>query len=102
MKTKSTVLGMAAATAVSGASFSALAGVCPTTPTPISTYLSGGANATCTVLDKTISGMTLTGGFVLDNTLVTPLAVANNPGLILRRLTRYLGPGRAPAQLATP
>jgi hypothetical protein len=84
---KSAVLGVAAAAALSGASISAVAGVCPTTPAPISTYLSGGANTTCTVLDKTISGMTLTGvdpddlAEFLANTLVTPLAVANNPGL---------------------
>jgi hypothetical protein len=78
---------MAAAAAVSGASFSALAGViaaCPTAATPLSTYLSGGVNATCTVLDKTISAMSFSSHFGAppDTTVtVTPVLVTNDPGL---------------------
>jgi hypothetical protein len=56
--TKSAMLAMAAAAAISGASFSALAGACTTAN--ISTYLSGGVNAGCTVLDKTITGVSVT------------------------------------------
>ena len=55
MRAKSAVLGIAAAAALSSAAFSgpALAAACTTAP--LSTYLSGGRNATCTVLDKTFS-----------------------------------------------
>jgi hypothetical protein len=56
VRQKSAMLGMAAAAAVSGASFSAHAGPCPTSA-KLSTYLSGGANVTCTVLDKSISSV---------------------------------------------
>jgi PEP-CTERM motif len=77
---------MAAATAFSGASLSAIAGPCPGSA-KLSTYLSGGANTTCTVLDKTITGMTLanTGVIPISDvaqfSFVTPVLVANNPGL---------------------
>jgi hypothetical protein len=55
MRAKSAVLGIATAAALSSAAFSgpALAAACTTAP--LSTYLSGGRNATCTVLDKTFS-----------------------------------------------
>jgi hypothetical protein len=82
-KRKSAMLGMAAATAVSGASFSALAAPCTTAL--LTTYLSGGSNATCTVLDKTISGMSFSDFNNLPPTAltltVTPVLVTNDPGL---------------------
>jgi hypothetical protein len=59
MNPKSAALGMAAAAALAGAALSgpAFAAACPTAPVAtLSTYLTGGANATCTVLDKTFSG----------------------------------------------
>jgi hypothetical protein len=84
LNTKGTVLGMAAAAALSGAS-SALAGLAiqACTTGNLSSYISG-SNATCTVLDKTISGMT--GSSNADGstgTLVqlTPVTTANDPGL---------------------
>jgi hypothetical protein len=87
-KQKSAMLGLTAAAAVCGTSFSALAGptvkACPTTATPLSTYLSGGVNATCTVLDKTISGVSFSNldNFPIDRSVtVTPVLVTNNPGL---------------------
>jgi PEP-CTERM motif len=69
---------MAAAATFSGASFSALAGPC--TMGNLNSYVSG-SNATCTVLDKTISGMTGsedTGELVEVHPVTT---TANNPGL---------------------
>jgi hypothetical protein len=57
MKGNSAMLVAAAAAAFSGASTSARAAPCTTAK--LSTYISG-SNATCTVLDKTISGMSTT------------------------------------------
>jgi hypothetical protein len=80
------MLGMAAAAAVSGASFSALAGPI-VNPCPggaaLSTYLSGGANATCTVLDKTISGVSYSNSLSLpaSDVFVNTVLTANDPGL---------------------
>lgn len=61
MQANSVVLGIAAAAALGVAALpgSALAAACTTAP--LSTYLAGGANATCTVLDKTFSNFTYTG-----------------------------------------
>jgi hypothetical protein len=76
------MLAMAAAAAISGASFSALAGACTTAN--ISTYLSGGVNAGCTVLDKTITGVSVTFNStdpINVGATVHPVTVANNPGL---------------------
>ena len=87
MRRKSAMLGMAAAAAVSGASLSALAGVCPTHGTGLSTYLSGGVNATCTVLDKTISGVSFSNSLGLSNFPASDVEVGpivnptNEPGL---------------------
>jgi hypothetical protein len=78
MRVKSVVLGMAALAALSFGPRPALAAPCPAAL--LTTYLSGGANATCTVLDKTISGMTVSGGDPLS-TGVDVLTAANNPGL---------------------
>src|SRR5262249_39397864 len=44
------------------------------------TYLSGHDNATCTVLDKTISGVSISGGPAASVT-VTPVMVTGDPGL---------------------
>jgi hypothetical protein len=90
MNAKSAVLGMTAAAALSGGSFSALAGPCPTAATPLTAYLSGGTNATCTVLDKTISAMSYTDRFgetrPPDTRLtVTPVLVTDDPGLIFNQ-----------------
>jgi hypothetical protein len=82
MRQKSALLGIAAAAAVSGTSFSALAKACPASAT-LSSYLSGGANATCTVLDKTISAMkfTATSSLPADFLTVIAVAITNDPGL---------------------
>ena len=84
MKKKSAVLGMAAAAAFSGASFSALAGPCTFTNggSRLSSYLSGGKNATCTVLDTTISNVTFSTSTSVTSSeiLIEPLTVTNNPG----------------------
>lgn len=99
MGKNSAVLGMAAAAAVSGVSFSALAAPCPSPSTVLSTYLSGGPNATCTVLDKTISGMTLTNvspsGFIVPSFFpgVEPILTTNNPGLSFQSMGSALGTG---------
>jgi hypothetical protein len=85
MRRKSAALGMAAAGAISAVSFSALAG--PTVPAcpsaRLSTYLSGGTNATCTVLDKTISGVTFSNNAsqTASDVTVIPQLVTNDPGL---------------------
>jgi hypothetical protein len=79
MGSKSAMLGMAAAAAVSGASFSAFAGPC--TISQLGAYLSGGSNATCTVLDKTISNVTLSPS-TISPILVEPQTTTNNPGLL--------------------
>jgi hypothetical protein len=85
MQRKSAVLGMAAAGVISAVSFSALAG--PTVPAcsaaNLSTYLSGGTNATCTVLDKTLSGVTFSNNASqpASDVNVDPLLVTNDPGL---------------------
>src|SRR4051812_17948768 len=55
------------------------ASAAPCTQATLLTYLAGG-NATCTVLDKTISGVTAVGGNPAA-TLVTPLTTTNDPGL---------------------
>ncbi len=91
MRQRSTVVGMAAAAAFSGASFSADAGpavnACPASA-HLSTYLSGGANATCTVLDKTISGMTFSANpsayLPASGVTVNPVTVVNDPGLAFK------------------
>src|SRR5271166_1355615 len=73
---------MAAAAAFSGASFSALAAPC--TSNALSTYLSGGANATCTVLDATISNVTFSStspSFSAFDLPTEPVTATNNPGL---------------------
>jgi hypothetical protein len=66
-------------------------------PASLSTYLSGGANATCTVLDKTISGMTFTsspGGFLpASSVTVEPILTTNNPGLSFQSLGSAIGFG---------
>jgi hypothetical protein len=86
MRQKSTVLGMAAAAAFSSVSFPALAGVVnPCTAANWTTYRAGGSNATCTVADKTISGVSVTQTSPLplqpSDITVNPVAVANDPGL---------------------
>jgi len=73
---KSAMLGMAAAAAVSGASFSALAGAC--TSAPFSTYEASGFS--CTVNDKTISGLSTTLSSQPFNQVI-PQTTINNPGL---------------------
>jgi len=73
------MLGMAAAAAFSGASFPVLAGPC--TSASLTSYISG-ANKGCTVLDKTITGMSITAGSPGGSVQVEPVtAVTNNPGL---------------------
>lgn len=82
MRQKSAMLGVAAAAAVSGASFSAFAGACTTAN--VTTYLAGGANAGCTVLDKTFSGFSVnlqSTDEVFKSATVHPVTTANNPGL---------------------
>ena len=99
MRQKSGVLGMAAAAALAGASFSAHAAPCPSPSAVLSTYLSGGPNATCTVLDKTISGMSLTNvsptNFIEPAFFpgVEPLTVTNNPGLMFGSMGSAIGTG---------
>jgi PEP-CTERM motif-containing protein len=89
MNPKSAALGMAAAAALAGAALSgpAFAAACPTAPVAtLSTYLTGGANATCTVLDKTFSSFTFnttpagspTAGGVNVIPIVSP---TNEPGV---------------------
>jgi hypothetical protein len=80
------MLGVAAAAALAGGSFSALAGPCTTAK--LSTYFSGGSNATCTVLDKTITGTSLTLPFGQSTALISgssvtvdPVTVTGDPGL---------------------
>ena len=98
MKTTSAVLGMAAAAAFAGASFSAVAAPCPSSA-HLSTYLSGGANATCTVLDKTIRGMSLTNvapANFIDPMFfpeVEPLTVINKPGLAFASMGSAIATG---------
>jgi hypothetical protein len=98
VRSKSAFLGVAAATALSGASFSALAAVCPSTAV-LSTYFSGGAHAGCTVLDKTISGMTLTdvapSSFIEPSFFpgVEPILTTNNPGLSFQSMGSAIGTG---------
>src|SRR4051812_21063628 len=76
----SRIIGLVAA-AVLSPWLSAFAAPCPSAETPLSTYLAGGVNATCTVLDKTISGMTATNTF-LNSVYVQSLTdQPNNPGL---------------------
>jgi hypothetical protein len=100
VRSKSEFLGIAAAIALSGASSSALAAPCPTQPSAVlGTYFSGGANATCTVLDKTISGMTLTNvspsNFIEPSFFpsVQPILTANNPGLSFQSMGSAIGTG---------
>lgn len=87
-------LATALAAAVLGAD-GAPALAAPCTSDALSTYLSGGANATCTVLDKTITGVLLTTSnaalFGADNVFIDPVAAANNPGLTF--VTTELSPG---------
>jgi hypothetical protein len=85
MRSASAVLGMAAAAAFSGASTAALAGACTTAP--LSSYISG-TNATCMVLDKTISGVSAEFPFIVSLTTVVPVTVTNDPGLEFQ-LTNY-------------
>jgi len=96
LRQKSAVLGMAAAAAFAGASFSALAAPCPSFA-QMSTYLSGGANATCTVLDKTISGMSLTNvaptNFTSTTQFVEPVTVTNDPGISFPSVGSAVGTG---------
>lgn len=87
MQARTAALGVAAAAALAGAAFSgpAFAAACPTAP--LSTYLAGGANATCTVLDKTVSDFTYNviggpGTPTAANVNVIPLPdMASAPGL---------------------
>lgn len=82
MRQKSALLGTAAAAALAGGSFSALAGPCTTAK--LSTYFSGGTNVGCTVLDKTITGMSLAGpsGLISGSSVtVDPVTVTGDPGL---------------------
>jgi hypothetical protein len=76
------MLGVAAAAAVSGASFSTLAAptVNACTTASWTTYLSGGRNATCTVADKTISGVSVSPSLGSTDITVHPVAVGD-PGL---------------------
>ena len=79
MRYKLVVLGMAAA-AFLGPSSSLLAAPlpCPATATDLGTYLA--PNFSCTVNDKTISGMAASApiGLAIN---VTPVTDTNNPGL---------------------
>ena len=91
---------MAAAAAFAGACLSAHAAPCPSAPSAVlSTYLSGGANATCTVLDKTISGMSITNvtptNFIEPMFFpgVSPVTVSNNPGLSFQSMGSAIGTG---------
>lgn len=77
MKSKPTVHGVAAAAAVFGASSTALAGPC--TMDTLDTYISG-VNNGCTVLDKTITGVSV-GNVPADDVTATPVLVADDPGL---------------------
>src|ERR1700756_5340002 len=79
MRARLAIVGVAAA--ISGAAFSALATPCPTAPaeSELSGYLTPGFS--CTVNDKTISGMSVSGAVDPGFTLVLPLTDANNPGL---------------------
>ena len=84
MQTKFAILGVAAATALSGFAADAFATEC--TVAPLTTYLPTGSNAGCTVLDKTFAfpaaAYATTSGFpAAGSVLVTPLPVPNNPGL---------------------
>ena len=78
MRFQFVVLGMAALAAFTYGACSVLATPCPSTPTPLSTYLASGFS--CMVNDKTISGVTAVGG-IPDITGVIPLTNTNNPGL---------------------
>jgi hypothetical protein len=96
LRTKSAVRGIAAAAAFAGASVSAHAAPCSSAP--LSTYLSGGANATCTVLDKTISEMSLTNVdpanfFNPSFFIVSPVTVTNDPGLSFPSVGSAIGLG---------
>ena len=95
MKKKSAVRGMAAAAAIAGASVSA-AHAAPCTSDSLATDLSGGVNETCTVLDKTISGMSLSDvnppTFVNPEFFgVSPVLVVNNPGIQFPSLGSAIG-----------
>jgi hypothetical protein len=89
------MLGMAAAAAVSGASFSAHAILTPACSNGalLSTYLAGGSNATCTVLDKTISGVSYSNSDSsqpASQVRITLDLTTNDPGLIFNT---GFGPG---------
>ena len=85
MGQKSTMLGMAAAAAFSSASLPALASVLSACTTASwTTYQSGGMNATCTVADKTISSVSVTGVQISSDLTVQPVAVVNDPGLTFK------------------
>ena len=94
------MLGMAAAAAFAGACLSAHAAPCPSAPSAVlSTYLSGGVNATCTVLDKTISGMSITNVtptiFIQPTSFpeVFPVTVTDNPGFSFQSMGSAMGTG---------
>jgi len=78
MGRNSAMIVAAAAAALPGASTCARAAPC--TMANLASYISG-ANATCTVLDKTISGVSASAPFVESLATVVPVTVANDPGL---------------------
>ena len=84
MRQKSALLGTAAAAAIAGASFSALAAPCTTRRGGgafFTTFLPGGVNAGgCTVLDKTITGVSQNDIAAQSEFFLTPVTVTNNPG----------------------
>jgi PEP-CTERM motif len=85
MRTKQALLGMAAAAAFSGASFSALAAPCSSAGSGggLSSYFSGGINATCTVLDATISNVTFSSPTIPVSTALVGIdSTTNNPGFL--------------------
>jgi hypothetical protein len=97
VKRKSAMRGMAAAAAFAGASVSA-AHAAPCTSEPLTTYLSGGVNENCTVLDKTISGMSLSGvdpaNFANPEFfIVSPVTIVNDPGILFPSVGSALGDG---------
>ncbi|HEU0157056.1 MAG TPA: PEP-CTERM sorting domain-containing protein [Stellaceae bacterium] len=83
MRSKSALLGVAAAAAFSSAAISAsLAATCPTMA-PLSSYLTGGTITSCTVQDKTFSNFRYAPHNTIAASQVTVLTLlgANNPGL---------------------